>query len=61
VTPIPLDKVWFAPPAATLSPINDAYILYVGNANLHKNLPILLDAYDRACRHDSAETRNRWR
>ncbi|MCV7177138.1 glycosyltransferase family 4 protein [Mycolicibacterium sphagni] len=45
VTPIPVDESWLAPVDPTLSPVQGRYILYVGNAKYHKNLPLLLDAY----------------
>lgn len=44
-TPIPVDDEWFKPVDRTLSPVSDRYILYVGNAKHHKNLPLLLEAY----------------
>lgn len=45
VTPIPVDDVWFTPADPDLSPVHSRYILYVGNAKHHKNLPLLLNAY----------------
>lgn len=45
VTPIPADEVWFSPVDPELSPVRPSYILYVGNAKYHKNLPLLLKAY----------------
>jgi glycosyltransferase involved in cell wall biosynthesis len=45
VAPIPLDDQWFAPADPELSPIQGRYILFVGNAKWHKNLPLLLKAY----------------
>lgn len=45
VTPIPVDDEWFTPADPTLSPVTGQYILYVGNAKWHKNLPLLLRAY----------------
>ncbi|RAV15174.1 glycosyltransferase family 1 protein [Mycolicibacterium sp. GF69] len=45
VTPIPVDDEWFKPADRTLSPVSGRYILYVGNAKYHKNLPLLLEAY----------------
>jgi len=45
VTSIPVDDVWFTPADPALSPVRSRYILYVGNAKHHKNLPLLLNAY----------------
>lgn len=45
VTPIPVDDEWFMPADPSLSPVRGRYILYVGNAKWHKNLPLLLRAY----------------
>lgn len=45
VTPIPADEVWFEPVDPALSPVAASYILYIGNAKYHKNLPLLLKAY----------------
>ncbi|WP_193046561.1 glycosyltransferase family 4 protein [Mycolicibacterium baixiangningiae] len=45
VTPIPVDDQWFKPVDPGLSPVSGRYILYVGNAKWHKNLPLLLEAY----------------
>ena len=45
VTPIPVDEEWFTPVDPALSPVAGPYILYVGNAKWHKNLPLLLRAY----------------
>lgn len=45
VTPIPVDDVWSTPVDPDLSPVRSRYILYVGNAKHHKNLPLLLKAY----------------
>lgn len=45
VTPIPVDDEWFLPADPGLSPVRGRYILYVGNAKWHKNLPLLLRAY----------------
>lgn len=45
VTPIPVDNGWFKPADPSLSPVKDRFILYVGNAKWHKNLPLLLNAY----------------
>ncbi|KGI67291.1 glycosyltransferase family 4 protein [Mycolicibacterium rufum] len=45
VTPIPVDEEWFAPVDPALSPVSGPYVLYVGNAKWHKNLPLLLTAF----------------
>jgi len=45
VTPIPVSEAWFEPADARLSPVQDRYILYLGNVKRHKNLKALLDAY----------------
>lgn len=45
VTPIPVDEEWFAPVDRGLSPVQAPYVLYVGNAKWHKNLPLLLMAF----------------
>jgi glycosyltransferase involved in cell wall biosynthesis len=45
VTPIPVDDAWLTPVDPALSPVRDRYLLYVGNAKWHKNLPLLLEAY----------------
>ncbi len=45
VTPIPVEDVWFTPVDPGLSPVRSRYILYVGNAKRHKNLPLLLNVY----------------
>lgn len=45
VTPIPVDEQWFSPAEPELSPVAPPYLLYVGNAKWHKNLPLLLEAY----------------
>ncbi|BBX71559.1 glycosyltransferase family 4 protein [Mycolicibacterium psychrotolerans] len=45
VTPIPVDEEWFAPVDPGLSPVPAPYVLYVGNAKWHKNLPLLLEAF----------------
>ncbi|MHA0286105.1 glycosyltransferase family 4 protein [Mycobacterium sp. C3-094] len=44
-TPIPVDEQWFAPVDPALSPVAEPYLLYVGNAKWHKNLPLLLSAF----------------
>jgi glycosyltransferase involved in cell wall biosynthesis len=45
VAPHPVDSVWLKPVDADLSPVQEPYILFVGNAKYHKNLPCLLGAY----------------
>ncbi len=50
VTPIPVDDEWFKPVDQGLSPVSSRYILYVGNAKHHKNLPLLLEAYAEVAR-----------
>ncbi|KMO83355.1 glycosyl transferase family 1 [Mycolicibacterium chubuense] len=45
VTPIPVDEEWFAPVDPGLSPVQAPYVLYIGNAKWHKNLPLLLMAF----------------
>lgn len=45
VTPIPVNAEWFAPADPGLAPVSGRYILYVGNAKWHKNLPVLLRAF----------------
>lgn len=44
-TPIPVDDQWFEPVDRALSPVAEPYLLYVGNAKWHKNLPLLLMAF----------------
>ncbi len=56
VTPIPVDDEWFATADPQLSPVSGRYILYVGNAKWHKNLPLLLEAYGDVAR----EFRSGW-
>jgi glycosyltransferase involved in cell wall biosynthesis len=51
VTPIPVDDEWFLPADPELSPVRGRYILYVGNAKWHKNLPLLLEAYADVAQH----------
>ncbi|CAN5208845.1 glycosyltransferase family 1 protein [soil metagenome] len=41
----PVDPIWLTPVDLTLSPVQGKYIVYVGNDQPHKNLPLLLDAY----------------
>jgi glycosyltransferase involved in cell wall biosynthesis len=45
VTSIPVDEEWFKPANPDLCPVAGRYVLYVGNAKWHKNLPLLLEAY----------------
>ena len=45
VTPIPVDDSWFGPADPALRPVPGRYVLYVGNAKWHKNLPLLLEAF----------------
>jgi glycosyltransferase involved in cell wall biosynthesis len=45
VAPIPVDDEWFKRVDPRLSPVSGPYLLYVGNAKWHKNLPHLLRAY----------------
>ncbi|MGE2728571.1 glycosyltransferase family 4 protein [Mycolicibacterium vaccae] len=46
VTSIPLSPVWFDSADAAQSPVQGKFILYLGNVKRHKNLPVLLKAYD---------------
>ena len=45
VTPIPVGEPWLTTPNPELSPIEGRYILFVGNAKWHKNLPVLFEAF----------------
>jgi len=45
VSSIPVDEQWFEPADPALSPVAAPYVLYVGNAKWHKNLPLLLLAF----------------
>ena len=45
VAPHPVDEVWLAPADPYLSPARRPYIVYVGNMQPHKNLPVLLNAF----------------
>ncbi|MEW2479925.1 glycosyltransferase family 1 protein [Mycobacterium sp. NPDC049093] len=45
VTPIPVGEAWLTPADATLTPVEDRYVLFVGNTKWHKNLPILFEAF----------------
>ncbi len=46
VTPIPVAEDWFRPADPALAPVAGRYILYVGNAKWHKNLPVLMEAFE---------------
>jgi glycosyltransferase involved in cell wall biosynthesis len=41
----PVDAVWLKPADPALSPVPGRYLIYLGNAQRHKNLPALLRAY----------------
>jgi len=45
VTSIPISPVWFEATDPALSPVQDKFILYLGNVKRHKNLLALLEAY----------------
>ncbi|OBF44812.1 glycosyl transferase family 1 [Mycolicibacterium peregrinum] len=45
VTPIPVGDAWLTPADAALAPLQGRYILFVGNAKWHKNLPVLFEAF----------------
>ncbi|MET0703705.1 MAG: glycosyltransferase family 1 protein [Mycobacterium sp.] len=45
VTPLAVEKTWFNPVDASLSPVEGRYILYVGNTKWHKNLTVLFKAF----------------
>lgn len=45
VTPIPVGQAWLTPSDAALNPVEGRYILFVGNAKWHKNLPVLFEAF----------------
>lgn len=45
VTPIPVGDTWLTPVDAALTPVEGRYILFVGNAKWHKNLPVLFEAF----------------
>ena len=47
VTPLGLDDVWFTPVDSALSPVPAPYLVYVGNAKWHKNLTVLLEAFEQ--------------
>ncbi len=50
VAPQPVDPRWFTDVDTTLSPVAAPYIVYVGNTQRHKNLPLLLEAYRELAR-----------
>lgn len=45
VTPIPVGDAWLTPSDPALAPVEGRYILFVGNAKWHKNLPVLFEAF----------------
>lgn len=45
VTPIPVGEAWLTPSDSSLTPVDGRYLLFVGNAKWHKNLPILFEAF----------------
>lgn len=45
VTPIPVGDEWLTPADVALTPVAGRYILFVGNAKWHKNLPVLFEAF----------------
>lgn len=45
VTPIPVGEAWLTPANVALTPVEGRYILFVGNAKWHKNLPVLFEAF----------------
>ncbi|MBB3605033.1 glycosyltransferase involved in cell wall biosynthesis [Mycolicibacterium sp. BK556] len=47
VTPLGLDEIWFEPVDPSLSPVQSPYIVYVGNTKWHKNLTVLLEAFEQ--------------
>lgn len=47
VDPIGLDEIWFTPVDPSLSPVESPYIVYVGNAKWHKNLTVLIEAFEQ--------------
>jgi glycosyltransferase involved in cell wall biosynthesis len=50
VAPHPVDAIWLTPVDPGLSPVRGKYILYVGNVQRHKNLPVLLSAFREVSR-----------
>jgi ADP-heptose:LPS heptosyltransferase/glycosyltransferase involved in cell wall biosynthesis len=47
VAPLGVDESWFAADSASSRPLDDPYIVYVGNWKRHKNIPALLRAFGR--------------
>ncbi len=47
VTPLPVGEIWFSPADPGLSPVDGRYLLYVGNTKWHKNLTLLLQAFEQ--------------
>lgn len=47
VTPLPIAEIWFSPADPDLSPVDGRYLLYVGNTKWHKNLTLLLQAFEQ--------------
>jgi glycosyltransferase involved in cell wall biosynthesis len=47
VMPLAVDEIWFTPADPALSPVAGPYIVYVGNAKWHKNLTVLLEAFEQ--------------
>ncbi|MGV0809505.1 glycosyltransferase family 4 protein [Mycolicibacterium setense] len=45
VTPIPVGDAWLTPSDPALAPVEGRYVLFVGNAKWHKNLPVLFEAF----------------
>ncbi|BBX89096.1 glycosyltransferase family 4 protein [Mycolicibacterium boenickei] len=45
VTPIPVGEAWLTPADTAFTPIDGRYVLFVGNAKWHKNLPVLFEAF----------------
>lgn len=48
VTPLGIDEIWFTPSDPELCPVTGRYVLYVGMPKWHKNLTVLLRAFERA-------------
>lgn len=46
VTPLAVDEIWFTPADPDRSPVDGPYLLYVGNAKWHKNLTVLIRAFE---------------
>ena len=47
VTTLPIDEIWFSPIDPNLSPVDGRYVLYVGNTKWHKNLTLLIRAFEQ--------------